>query len=298
MSRQFSLVVIVITVGLSGSPLEAGPNRDVSVAGTESEWENRSLFPDVHGDASFDQNGGGSLTNHGSVKAAKDSYTTYIADIAIWYLPAGGPWIRHYGLYGFDTWDRELTITGCEASHFVYSAKVGSTVKAEAKLNALIEGGDIYARATGMLRLTVDGSAVVSDKECLAGTRDLDKADKPEIVDGTYEYPAGSGEQNGKAAHYEAGSDVTAVAEQTLSIDVPATTKTGSTLRLNIRSWAAVRVRVPTENGWGQATVKHRYYTIDMTGNDDWEVVVQVWDDDDPAVRFHTYSWTAWGDSP
>lgn len=273
----------------------------VSRKNRNSEDENKTAYATIHDDGAFDEDAGGSQTNHGYVKAARNSYTTYInAEIVIWYVATGGSWTRHYGLYGYDTWDREFTITGCECPRFVYTAKVASTVTAKAQLTGEVETGDVYARASGMLKFEVDGVVVgQSDKECLAGTKDLDNINTPEIADGSYSYPIPGGEKHGLAAHYETEGDP-AVAEQTMSIFVPAATKNGGKLNLNIRSWAMVKVRVPSNYGWGHASVKHKFYTTDFATNDDWEVKVEAWDDDDPdnpiRIKAELYFWTKWGD--
>ena len=123
---QLAVFVIGISFLLAswGSILHAGPNRDcIIVNPSQSAAENMSTAGYSNGNQEFDQNAAGSYTNHGYVRAAKNSYTTYVnGEVIIWFLAASGSWVRAYGLNGADTWTRPLQIVNCELGKFEYEA--------------------------------------------------------------------------------------------------------------------------------------------------------------------------------
>ena len=167
----------------------------------------------------------------------------------------------------------------------------------------------MYASARGTLRIKIDDVTVAQDtREVMAGTVDLDHADEPDIVTGAYEY---GGQADGGYAKQKVAGDGTNPAEAQLDVAVNLlkTAKLGLNLKVYIRSFALVQVRVPTSHGWGQALVKHnsypppdhtgKYAGFSGTGNQDWSVIVVAWDLDDPSkeILIKTFSWINWGDA-
>ncbi|MBX3460030.1 MAG: hypothetical protein KF696_08695 [Planctomycetes bacterium] len=301
----------ILVLCVISQPLLAGPNRKAVVVG-ESEGAGQNLaWPGYgHPDQPFDQNGGDALTNHGYLRADPDSFKTYVnGEVVIWYLAAGGAWIRKYGLFGYDTWERPIQINNCELGRFVYDAKASIRVSAEAALTrGMHETGDVFACASASLRFSVDDAVVAYDsKQAMAGTRNLELADKPLIVSGPYTY-------EGKPAAGDAKAKVAndGVNPAIAVIDASVThggTKAGLNAKFSIRSYGDVRVNVTeTDYGWGRARVKHVSYPHpDTSGkyagngnstNEYWKVTVEAWDYDLPGnpIRIRKFEWTKWGD--
>ncbi len=277
--------------------MAAGPNRDVEAHNaTQIGADNIAVDGYPNGSIEWDNNANGSLTHHAYLRVAKNDFKTYVnGEIILTYIASGGGWARNYGLYGYDGWTRPIQIKFCEAGRFDYKASSCLLISAEAALTGAIESGDIYARAEALMFIKVDEvKKAESSREVLAGTKDLDHDTEPDVVSGPYSY--GGKENGGQVKAKVAGDGASpAKAELNVTIAVPLTQKHGLDLKVQIHSWARLRVRVPTSYGWGRAKVKHSSYP----GQDDgqlatkfhgtadpdhapWSVEVTAWDMDDP----------------
>lgn len=304
--------VVVAVLCLASQLLHAGPDRKATVVGETKGGAQNLAFPGYeHRDKEFDQNAGGSLTNHGYLLADLDSFKSYVnGEVVIWYIASGGDWVRKYGLFASDTWHRPIQIENCEIARFVYSAS--ATVRASAEA-ALTQGGhetgDIFACASAGLTFKVDNAIVASDsRQAMAGTRNLEQKDRPIIVSGPYEY---EGKKDGGQAKAKVANDGAnpAKAEIDARVSHPKTTKNSLSIKFDIHSYGDTRVNVTeTDYGWGRARVKHNAYPRPHTSgkyagngidaNQHWTVIVEAWDDDDPdtPVMIEEFAWKNWGD--
>jgi len=276
----------------------AGPNRACNVnPETEDSLENYAVYNHAHQE--FDQNAGGSETNHCYARACAGSFETYVdCEGVITILATGsGTWIRTWGLAANDWWQRTINITGSSNPRFRYKGKCEMKVTAETSRIDIPPSGDVFARANGMLYMDANGAKIANDdKECMSGTKNLDDINKPAIQAGAYTF---NGVANAGYAEVPGTTANPPVALRTVAVDTGWSTFAvqgdGGSLTLKIFSFGLVKCKVPDNWCWARARVKHDSY---VTPTNDWEVYVECWDDDDPAAPVliqPTYNWTDWG---
>lgn len=291
--------VLAIMLSVVASALCAGPQRNARATETHDTKENVALYQGQRSDP-LNEDDGRQISNYCYVTAAKNSPVTWVrAEGVIYQIPTTVRYTRNYSLMGWDECERDVTITGCEVGRFVYSAKVGMTVTAEVAHLGIVPAGDVFAKAQGWARVSVDGIVKATKvRECKAGANELESTASPQpaIVSGAYSVDGDP--QAGLAVKKDVSLNPrTAKAELVLALD-HGSRKSGLTLKLKYKSLALVAMQVPTEWGWALVKVVHKNYPGGTSvGDDGWMVTVDCWDMDDPdaPIHFKQFEWIKWG---